>query len=66
MIVKDFLKYFNLIKTGIKTIEIIQDFNVLLFFSPNNLRHGSMDTFLERCLLNSFSVENNTLKIYIK
>ena len=66
MTVKNFLKYFNLLGTDIKTIEIIQDFNTILFFSPNNLRHGKMNMFLEKCLLNSFSVKKNVLKIYIK
>ena len=66
MTVKNFLEYFNLIGTGIKTIEIIQDFNRLLFFSPNNLKHGKMNTYLEKCLLNSFSIKQDTLQIYIK
>ena len=66
MTVKKFLEYFNLICTGIKTIEIIQDFNNLLFFSPNDLKHGKMNTFLETCLLNSFSIKQDTLQIYIK
>lgn len=66
MTVKDFLSYFNIMGTKIKTIEIIQDFNVILFFSPHNLRHHRMDHFLEKCLLNSFSPEKDTLKIYIK
>ena len=66
MTVKNFLKYFNLMGTDIKTIEIIQDFNTILFFSTNNLRNGKMNVFLEKCLLNSFSVKKNVLKIYIK
>ena len=66
MTAKNFLHYLNLIGIDIKKVEIIQDFNVLLFFSPKDLRHGNMDTFLERCLLNSFSVKNNVLMVYIK
>lgn len=66
MTVKNFLKYFNLIGTDIKIIEIIQGFNTILFFTPNNLRHGKMNVFLEKRLLNSFSVKKNTLEIYIK
>lgn len=66
MAVKNFLEYFNLIGTEIKTIEIIQDFNRLLFFSPNDLKHGNMNTWLEKCLLNSFSIKQDMLQIYIK
>lgn len=66
MTAKSFLEYFNLIGTAIKSIEIIQDFNTILFFSPNNLRHGKMNTFLEKCLLNSFSINSDILKIYVK
>lgn len=66
MTVKNFLKYFNLIGTDIKTIEIIQDFNTILFFSPNNLKHGKMNAYLEKCLLNSFSIKQDMLQIYIK
>ena len=66
MTIKDFLKYFNLLGTGIKTIEILQDFDTILLFEPNSLRHGKMNCFLERCLLSSFSIEENKLMIYIK
>ena len=66
MTVKRFLKYFNLMGTDIKSVEIIQNFNVILFFTPNNLKHGKMDIFLEKCLLSSFSIKKNVLKIYIK
>lgn len=66
MTAKNFLEYFNLLGTDIEVIEIIRDFNVELFFNPNSLRHGKMDTFLSRCLVNSFSIKNNILQIYIK
>ena len=66
MTAKNFLEYFNLLGTDIEVIEIIHDFNVELFFNPNSLKHGKMDTFLSRCLVNSFSIKNNILQIYIK
>lgn len=66
MTVKNFLEYFNLFRTAIKSIEIIQDFNTILFFSPNDLKHDNMNTFLEKCLLNSFSINSDILKIYVK
>ena len=66
MTAKNFLEYFNLLGTDIEVIEIIRDFNVELFFNPNSLRHGKMDTYLDRCLVNSFSIINNILQIYIK
>ena len=66
MTAKQFLEYFNLIGTDIEVIEIIQNFNVELFFSPHSLRHGKMNTYLEKCLVNSFSIKNNILQVYIK
>ena len=66
MTAKNFLEYFNLLGTDIEVIEIIRDFNVELFFNPNSLKHGKMNTYLDRCLVNSFSIKNNILQIYIK
>lgn len=63
---KEFLKYFNIAKTDIKFIETIKDFEVQLRFGTNYLKHHNMDSFLEVGVVNSFSVENNVLKIYIK
>ena len=66
MTAKDFLGYFNIAKTDIEFIEIIKDFEVQLRFGTNYLKHHNMDEFLVKYLVNSFSVNNNILKIYVK
>ena len=66
MTAKDFLGYFNIARTDIEFIEIIKDFEVQLRFGTNYLKHHNMDEFLVKYLVNSFSVNNNILKIYIK
>ena len=63
---KEFLKYFNMAKSDIQFIETIKDFEMQLRFGTNYLKHHNMDSFLEVGTVNSFSVENNVLKIYIK
>lgn len=63
---KEFLGYFNIAKTDIQFIETIRDFEVQLHFGVNYLKHHNMDSFLGVGEVNSFSVENNVLKIYIK
>ena len=66
MTAKDFLGYFNIARTDIEFIEIIKDFEVQLRFGTNYLKHHNMDEFLVKYLVNSFSVNNNILKIYVK
>ena len=66
MTAKHFLGYFNIARTDIEFIEIIKDFEVQLRFGTNYLKHHNMDEFLIKYLVNSFSVNNNILKIYIK
>lgn len=66
MTTKDFLGYFNIARTDIEFIEIIKDFEVQLRFGTNYLKHHNMDEFLVKYLVNSFSVNNNILKIYVK
>jgi len=63
---KEFLKYFNIAKTDIQFIETIKDFEVQLRFGIDYLKCHNMDSFLEVGVVNSFSVKNNVLKIYIK
>lgn len=63
---KEFLKYFNMAKSDIQFIETIKDFEIQLRFGTNYLKDHNMDSFLEVGKVNSFSVENNVLKIYIK